>query len=295
MLWGYSVMNEDTYLDGKSFHEGVTVKYFEKDPVTNNLYLVKATRPQLRDDMSASYINNCISEHLGSKIYSSLGIEAQETELSYTGNEFRVRCKLFALPNTILHASDVSCILQEEHRNRRNDFNITLKELKKHNAILFEQAEKLFWNMVVVDAFISNTDRHNHNWGFLKNDEGVYTPAPIFDCGSSLFPFLSEREIDIALHDKKVMDSLILKEKSAITQQGRKISHKILINLNHPRLEESILELVPRIDFNKIDPVIDSIPHISNIKKDFYKRILDRTLEIVLEPRLKELMKARNY
>ena len=47
--------------------------------------------------------------------------------------------------------------------------------------------------MFIVDALIGNWDRHNDNWGFLYNittDE--ISLAPIYDCGSCLFPQANE-------------------------------------------------------------------------------------------------------
>ena len=50
--------------------------------------------------------------------------------------------------------------------------------------------------MFVVDAFIGNWDRHNGNWGFLYNQEtDKLEIAPIFDCGSSLFPQIDDELI----------------------------------------------------------------------------------------------------
>lgn len=50
-----------------------------------------------------------------------------------------------------------------------------------------------FWNMFIVDAFIGNWDRHNGNWGFLYNiSTDEITLAPVYDCGSSLYPQADE-------------------------------------------------------------------------------------------------------
>ena len=37
-------------------------------------------------------------------------------------------------------------------------YNIDLDELKEK-----------FWNMFIIDCLIGNEDRHNGNWGFLKD------------------------------------------------------------------------------------------------------------------------------
>ena len=56
--------------------------------------------------------------------------------------------------------------------------------------------------MFIVDALIGNWDRHNGNWGFLYNaatDE--VTLAPVFDCGSCLFPQADEAIMRAVLDD----------------------------------------------------------------------------------------------
>lgn len=46
-----------------------------------------------------------------------------------------------------------------------------------------------FWDTFIVDALIGNWDRHNGNWGILYDEaSGEVELAPVFDCGSSLFP-----------------------------------------------------------------------------------------------------------
>lgn len=43
-------------------------------------------------------------------------------------------------------------------------------------------------------CLLGNFDRHNGNWGFLLNNEfGRAKTAPIYDCGSCLFPEMDEQ------------------------------------------------------------------------------------------------------
>lgn len=61
--------------------------------------------------------------------------------------------------------------------------------------------------MFIVDAFIGNWDRHNGNWGFLydTNTDEV-TLAPVYDCGSSLYPQADEEMMHEILNNKNELN-----------------------------------------------------------------------------------------
>ncbi len=64
--------------------------------------------------------------------------------------------------------------------------------MDEQQAIDSDALKRRFWDMFIVDALIGNWDRHNGNWGFLYNSRtDEMTLAPVFDCGSSLFPLRS--------------------------------------------------------------------------------------------------------
>lgn len=60
-------------------------------------------------------------------------------------------------------------------------------------------------DMLIFDALIYNTDRHFGNFGFLINNRtnSIYTPAPLFDHGNSLFSLAS---IDDFTSEKKISE-----------------------------------------------------------------------------------------
>ena len=60
-----------------------------------------------------------------------------------------------------------------------------------------------------VDALIGNTDRHFGNWGFIKKDD-IISFAPVYDCGSSLHPLLSENEQIKLMSDSIAFKKFIL-------------------------------------------------------------------------------------
>ena len=81
--------------------------------------------------------------------------------------------------------------------------------------------------MFIVDALIGNWDRHNGNWGFLYNNlTDELTLAPVFDCGSSLYPQADECIIDKILSNKNELNHRIFDiPLSAIMDNGKKIKY----------------------------------------------------------------------
>ena len=75
-------------------------------------------------------------------------------------------------------------------------------EVLEENQKLIDTKEtkQKFWDMFVIDSLIGNTDRHNGNWGFLKNikDEKLVF-APIYDCGSCLFAIYTDEKMQECL------------------------------------------------------------------------------------------------
>ncbi|MCM1191698.1 MAG: hypothetical protein NC123_09845 [Butyrivibrio sp.] len=76
-----------------------------------------------------------------------------------------------------------------------------------------------------MDAFIGNWDRHNGNWGFLYDTQNdTIELAPVYDCGSSLYPQADEAVMELVLVNKREMDYRIFEiPTSALLLNGKKI------------------------------------------------------------------------
>ena len=87
--------------------------------------------------------------------------------------------------------------------------------------------------MFIVDALIGNWDRHNGNWGFLYNNKtDEIKLAPVYDCGSSLYPQADEKIMNSVLTNEKEMNLRIFEiPTSAILLNGKKLN---TLNLFHP-------------------------------------------------------------
>lgn len=143
-----------------------------------------------------------------------------------------------------------------------------------------------FWDMFIVDALIGNWNRHNGNWGFLYNnstDEVVL--APVFDCGSSLYPQADDELMTRILNNKNEFNHRIFDiPLSAITYNGKKINYfNFLSEGKFEDCNTALKRILSRIDMKKIYEIIDDTPTVTDIQNEFYKTMLTARKERILD------------
>ena len=166
-----------------------------------------------RKNKDMSYANGCICEYLGCHIFEIAGIPVQKTLLgTFTRNgkeKIVVACKDFTTPDTVIQdfASLKNTIIDSEHNGYGTELSDILMAMDEQQAIDSDALKQRFWDMFIVDALIGNWDRHNGNWGFLYNSRtDEMTLAPVFDCGSSLFPQADDDIMQAVLDDPAERD-----------------------------------------------------------------------------------------
>ena len=246
-----------------------------------------------------SYSNSCISEYLGCKIFESIGIPVQEVTLgTYTTpkgvSKVVVACKDFTRPGIVLQ--DFASLKNQIVDSVRNGYGTELDDImetfEQQTAIETGSLKKWFWDLFLVDALIGNWDRHNGNWGFLYNTEtDEMTLAPVFDCGSSLFPQADEKTISEILANRGAINHRVFNiPLSSIMKDGKKLNYfDFISSLENDDCNHALRHIVPRIDINKINRIVDETPVISQKQKEFYKTILAARKENILDFSLKKL------
>ncbi len=238
---------------------------------------------------------NHVSEYLGSHIFNLLGIETQETFLgTYNGENIVVIQDFLGEDEVFVPFKGVGDSSLERDKEKYQYSYEDIIEMLQDNVKLtdVEQTIDLFWDMFIVDAFIANFDRHGSNWGFIKKDN-MYRLSPIFDNGSSLFPQLNtDKKIEAILENQKEIDKRIYKfPTSQVKYQGKKSSYyEIISSLAFEECNNALVRIVKRIDFEKINMLIDSVENISDTRKIFYKTILEQRYEKILLKSYNELM-----
>ena len=231
--------------------------------------------------------NNHLSEYLGSHIFELLGFNVHQTYLGSYKNEAVVACKDFVcngfefVPFNDVGESTIETD-KEKYQYSYNDIILLLEKNKKITSI--EETVSVFFDMFIVDALIGNFDRHGANWGFLKKDN-KYSLAPIFDNGSSLFPQLvNEDEMKLILSDEDELNERVYKfPTSQIKLNDKKTSYfEVISSLKFNEINKSLLNIYPKINLKKINCLFDSL-NISNIHKQFYKRMIEERFNKIIK------------
>ena len=259
-----------------------------------------------------NYINSPISEYIGSNIYKTLGYPVQDVLLGIRNNKLIVACKDFTSKDrllleyrTIKNVYDKKLLVKLDSintmRNRDNilDIDEILPHLK-HNP-LFNSApdiEFCFWNMVVIDCFVSNDKRTSSDWGLIFESD-KYKFSPIFGNGNSFNNRVDDGQLAKIMKNK---DNFIKLESSRLTnysRNGKILNTKELLSLwrEYPKLADAIKNnyVLIKKELQNIENVIDSIPNsynglkiISDTRKKYYKDSLNVRMKYLFEITFKE-------
>jgi len=259
------------------------------------VYMVKYPDPIRENKRQAiiSYKNNQFSEHIGSLIFKSCGMEAQETILGYitTPNNKRkivVGCKDFTQEGGVLYEADklANAIAPDEEQLRTRIEDVY--RIFNESSFIKDKDEikNKFWDMFVIDALIANKDRHLGNWGIIITN-GVCKFSPVYDCGSSLSALTEDEEMKDLLNSDGLFKSLEFNEASVYSMNGVRIRYHEIFKTPPPELKEAIKRIVPKIDIGKIHDIIDAVESMPEIRKEYLKKAVSLRYEQILYPALK--------
>jgi hypothetical protein len=247
-----------------------------------------------KDGLRASYSNSPFSEYVSCHIAESCGLPAQNTLLGKFRDRIAVLCEDFMQdypPGFQLQEfKQLENSFLEDAQIGRTPYLETINAIfQKHPRLegIRLEAEKRYWDMFVLDAFTGNFDRHSGNWGYIVDlNSARIEVAPIYDCGSSLFPELDDGAIEGELADKEHMtDRLYKYPTAALIINGKRAKyHEVLGDVRNRKCVESLIGLYPRIDMKKISDIVDDTPLLPAIRKEFIKRILSDRYDLLLTP-----------
>ena len=253
----------------------------------NKKYLVKFPDPIREKNKNISYINNAFSEYVGSNIFKIVGFKTQNTILGkyeYKGKEKIVcACEDFTDDENVLYEFENLALSTNPDKKIETELNDIMEDIEENQMIDTEETKKEFWDMFIVDSLIGNTDRHNGNWGFLLNKStGKIEFSPIYDCGSCLNPMLEDEEL------KKINDTelknLAINCYSCLKENGKKINYMTYIKqMKNEECNNAIKRLFNNINLTEIKKFIDNIECMSEVRKEFYKKIIEQRYNVIKE------------
>lgn len=259
-------------------------------------YLLKFPgKAKLADDLS--YTNGSISEYIGSHIFNAVGIQAQETELGVyqtgTGAKLVVACKDFADQEHGIVLQDFASIknsvIDSDRHGYGTNLNDVLESIQDQDSMDPDVLMEHFWDMFVVDEMLGNPDRHNGNWGILYDfQRDTCRIAPVYDCGSALFPQASAQTIQKMLSSKQELNIRVYERPtSALTlDNGKRINYNTF-NEQHmqdyPDYCRALIRMEPKINMINIGKIIDNTPGLNNLQAEFYKTIITERKRMLLD------------
>ncbi len=269
----------------------------------NEDYMLKFPASSTKND-DMSYTNGCVSEYIGCHIFESVGIDVQKTLLgtykTQNGKEkVVVACKDFTRPGIVLSdfASLKNKIIDSPKGGYGTELSDVLNSIENQTVIDPVELNKHFWNVFIVDAFIGNWDRHNGNWGFLYDQfNDRMTIAPIYDCGSSLYPQADEKIMKSVLENNEELNLRIYSiPTAALMIDKKRIRYFDFINsLENKDCNDALKRIFPKIDMEKIRNIINETPYITELHKEFLNTMLEARYNTILKTPYQNILKLEN-
>lgn len=285
-------VNNFKYYGGKNGGK-ICIKYNKQD------YMLKF--PAINRGMEEyEYSNSSISEYLVCHIIETLGFNIQETILgTYRLNgkkKIVVACKDFTSEGTIF--KQFAELKNSQIETSKNGYGTELSEvietIENQNVYDVKELKDFFWDLFIADSLVGNFDRHNGNWGFLVNERlEKIEIAPIYDCASCLFPQLTDERVSEIIDNKEEMEARVyIFPTSALKENDKKINYfDFVSSFKNEECNQALIRTFPKINTNKIDEIIDNTPYITDIRKKFYKKILNMRYEKILKYSYERLCK----
>lgn len=224
-----------------------------------------------------SYTSSPVSEHVGARIYASLGIPAHETRLGYRNGKVVCACKDFTYPDKrLFEFKEIKNALSDEDEgfsSAPSDGEVillgdVLSAIELVGRMLgIDGIRERFWDMFVVDALIKNPDRNNGNWGFLMTAPMTYELAPVYDLGSSLFskrsPSTAAARLDAGeLQEQDAFGTNVSCYRLSDGAGGTRAIHpfEYMASTQNPDLDAAIVRIAEAMDLGAVDAIIDDVP-----------------------------------
>lgn len=247
-----------------------------------------------------SYTNGCISEYIACHIFASLGFKTQETLLgTYTDSRGKekivVACKDFTEGGKRLleFAHLKNTCINSEQSGYGKELSSILQAIDEQTLLPPAQLRDFFWDMFIGDALLGNFDRHNGNWGILVNEQSKMVEiAPVYDCGSCLYPQLAANEMEAVLSNEDEINKRVYTfPASSIEENGKKISYfDFISSLKNPDCTAALKRISARIDIDKIKGLIEETPTLLPVQKEFYMVMISERKAKILDYSMEQLM-----
>jgi len=169
----------------------------------------------------------------------------------------------------------------------RKDF-LTISSIENFLKTYGEMEFNKFIGLMVFDALVGETDRHEENWGLLKTGN-QYQLSPMYDTSCNLLREFKNTEHAQKYYDgTKSFENYILKSKVFIFREDNKKQYthfELIEDLYKKYPNETLKEIkkLKRITERKIERILNKLPEqmIEEEHKEYIKKYVIRRKEIL--------------
>ena len=193
----------------------------------------------------------------------------------------------FVINPTVEHI-DIVSFINSQNQNREEYY--TISNIKKILDGLNKELFLGFIRIMIFDALVGETDRHEENWGLTYTKEH-YSISPLYDNGCSLInKFLNEEYARKYYQNDELFDSYIKKSKTFIYKEDHvhRYRHFELIQYLgelYPNFVQLELKKLKKLSDEKIEEIVLKIPDelLTDIHKKYIILYLKKRRNILLE------------
>lgn len=232
-------------------------------------------------------VSEACSEKMCYEIAKVLGYPCAEIELAYDENgKLGVLNYLFTNFKNLEHIDAISYLNQQ---NSLRPYYYTISNIKKMLDELNPKLFSEFIRILVFDALVGEQDRHEENWGLIK-ENNIYQISPLYDNGCNLLrEFKDENFATQFYSNKKDFDAYIKRSKTMIYRENHqsRYSHFELIqflNKEYYNIVHFEIMNLNKLTDEKIEEIVLRIPDFLLTKKhkEFIIKYLKKRRNILL-------------
>jgi hypothetical protein len=272
--------------------------------VNEENWIIKFPKHTASGNRAASYTNSPLGEYIGSHVYAAFGIPVHKTALGVRDGCIVVGCKDFQkrIGDLVEFKSIKNSYLPSEGREGSSGSGngtvlSDLLDVIENVPVLskLDGVQERFWDMLVMDFFIGNSDRNNTNWGIVSNDSDGMLLAPVYDNGRA---FTESIMLDYLSADS-LLKPEVLKgyQCNFLDDEGRFIKpYELFSSHAYRQCDDALLRFADRYDADAVRKIIAAIPSqalgydvITEVHRELFINLTDARYRQVIEPCLKAI------
>ena len=226
------------------------------------------------------------SEKLAYEIAKVLKMESAKIEFAKDENGTLGIISYIFINDNITH-TDAKDFFNASQFDRKNF--CTIKSIKQFLDLFGKDEFKKFVGIMIFDALIGEQDRHEENWGLIK-ENNIYRLSPLYDSSCNLLRDFKKQENAEKIYNGIIdFNKFILRSQTCIYKDNLKSRYKHFelieyVYKKYPKIVKEELKKIRRLTNEKIKNIVDKLPNgiITEMHKEYICKYLIKRKTILL-------------